>query len=650
MKQKVLSMKRTSVLLCVLVFLSMLLNSCGNVLQVAYAQEEPRYGGTMVIAVTAEPSTLMPLLSGIAPDHYVCGQIFSALVKYNADYIIEPFLAKSWDVSADGKTFMFYLCDNVTWHDGEKFTSADVKYTFELIKEENLVGAGMLADVESIETPDDYTVIIHLKELVAKDAFLSCLIGTAVGCTNIIPKHLYENTDIRENEYNMKPIGTGPFKFSKWVKGSHIELIANPDYFQGRPYLDKIIIKFISEIGVRTAAFEAGEVDFIETKADELDRLKALPGKDVYILVEPGVWYIGIHNDRFPIPVRKAMYLALNRTEIIEKIHLGYCPVATSTVSSVQEYWYNPNVAAMYPLEGDVDEANRILDEAGYKRGKGGIRFKTDCLVAPWVFWEDVLLMAREMWKKIGIDVEIVLADFAVVNDLIYQKKDYNLCIWGSTVGPDPSMIYHRYHSDYIVAGGKNWYPYNNSEVDRLLEEQAKELDPEKRRELIWKIQEITMDELIYFPLYETARYYSYNTEFQGLWGKTGGGCPYVLMYPWHRVWWVYGESKTTVELAETVESITMEVSELANSLEVLSSRLEATSKDLAESIGDVSTSIDTMSTLVGTVRDEVKDEVTGVNESIAKLQSTVGMLQTLLAITLIVAIISVITPLVRKS
>ena len=203
------------------------------------AQEQ---GGTVVITTTPEPSTITNALSSAPTTAEVATKIFDGLLEYDQDLNPKPSLAESWDVSEDGKTVTFKLREGVKWHDGEPLTSADVQFSLmEVVKLYHPRGKGNLGPVNSIDTPDDLTVVMHLDH-----PYVPLLRGLSSLESPIVPKHIYAGTDFRNNAAVNKPIGTGPYKFVDWVKGSHIRLERNPDYWRdGKPYLDSLIFRFI---------------------------------------------------------------------------------------------------------------------------------------------------------------------------------------------------------------------------------------------------------------------------------------------------------------------------------------------------------------------------------------------------------------------
>ena len=187
---------------------------------------EPRRGGTLTAIVQPEPPTLVSALNAGAPTGVVSTNIFDGLFSYDWDMGLKPALATRWEVAADGLALTFHLRPNVRWHDGQPFTAEDVKFSLEEIwRKIHPRGRATFANVEAVETPDPLTVVLRLKQpspviLGALNAYES----------QILPKHLYAGGDALANPLNLKPVGTGPFRFKEWVRGEHIILERNPDY------------------------------------------------------------------------------------------------------------------------------------------------------------------------------------------------------------------------------------------------------------------------------------------------------------------------------------------------------------------------------------------------------------------------------------
>ena len=236
--------------------------------------DEPQKGGTLNMVVQPEPPTVMLGLNRLGPVSFVGSKMYEGLITFAPDMTPQPLLAKSWEISEDGLTYTFHLREGVKWHDGEPFTSADVIYSFsDFLPQAFSRTKRVMSFVGEMTAPDDHTVVFKLREPYA--AFL--IIFEVTGGT-MVPKHIYEGTDIFKNPANEHPIGTGPFKFDEWSKGSHIHLVRNDDYWQeGKPYLDDLYFRIIPDANSRAIAFEQGQVDLLrggDVENFEVERLR----------------------------------------------------------------------------------------------------------------------------------------------------------------------------------------------------------------------------------------------------------------------------------------------------------------------------------------------------------------------------------------
>ena len=239
-------------------------------------------GGTLTAIVQPEPPILMLGLNQQGPTQYVAGKIYQGLLTYDENLKPLPSLAKAWKVSPDGLTYTFELQTGVKWHDGKPFSSEDVVFSMDKFLRTVHPRARLVINkyVESINAPDASTVVIKLKEPFAP--FLSIFV---VDNMPMVPKHIYEGTDFATNPANQTPIGTGPFKFKEWKKGSYIILTRNNDYWKPNlPYLDEIIFKVIPDAASRAVAFEKSDVNVLrggDVDNVEVKRLRALPNVEM---------------------------------------------------------------------------------------------------------------------------------------------------------------------------------------------------------------------------------------------------------------------------------------------------------------------------------------------------------------------------------
>lgn len=471
------------------------------------------YGGTLVIAINTDPGTLNPLTESSDVPQAICNNIFNKLVEFDKDFNIKPDLAKSWEIQDEGRTYVFHLAEGVKWHDGKPLTSADVKFSLETAKE---VGAtkSRLQDIEAIETPDDKTVVLRLKK--PSGTLLPIL---AWGCTQIIPKHLYEGTNISENQYNLKPVGTGPFRFEDWKRGEYVSVVANTDYFKGRPYLDKIVFKIIPDTQSALAALEAGEIQALSMYSSppfrDLPRLQQDPRFRVITWNHYTYWRLLFNLKERPfddVRVRRAIAHAIDKAKIVAACYAGVPQPAPNAgpLSPAVAWAFNKN-APDYPY--DPAKAEALLEEAGLKKDASGIRLRCTLDFVDYIPGDkDMWLMVRDMLRQVGIEVELKQYDPAAWNEKVYKQKQFQLAFAGGGTGPDPDNLRYMYHS----TGSGNAGGYANAEVDRLLEEAAQLMKPEERVPLYYKVQELIAADLPSIPIWNIVLSEVWSKQFEG--------------------------------------------------------------------------------------------------------------------------------------
>ena len=508
-----------------------------------FAQEKPRYGGTFILGSGGDPVSLN-LAAGFSTIDTLAGaHVFNCLVKSDSDLNPRPDLAESWKVSEDGLTYTFNLVKNATWHDGKPFTSADVKFTFmDVVKKFHPRGALVMNAVESCETPDPHIVIFKLKH--PYDPLMKFMGNEGF----IIPKHLYENTDILKNPYNLKPIGTGPFVFKEWKKGSHITLERNPNYFKkGKPYLDKIIVKVVPDASSRVIAFEAKEIDYlyyVMLPSSEVQRFKNRPGFIVSTKGHedgPSILMICFDLRRTPfnnLKVRQAIAHAVDNKYIEEKADYGLGKSAVGPIASVMTWAFNPNLPQ---YEFNPKKAEQLLDEAGYPKGPDGIRFKTSIIADRGSFlYTKAAEIIKDYLGKIGIPVELKLLDRASMVDATYIRWDFDMQVHGLGTGPDPAIAVAR---TYISSNIKpiafaNASAYSNKEVDDLFALAEKAPAVKKRAEYYYKAQQILVRDLPYVWISEYGVNSAWRDEFKGM--NTWCARSYISLGD--DVWWTRGK------------------------------------------------------------------------------------------------------------
>lgn len=491
---------------------------------------EPVKGGTLIITTTPEPSIITNALSSAPTTNEVGTKIFDGLLEYDNDLNPTPSLAESWEISPDGKTVTFNLRKGVIWHDGKPFTSADVQFSIlNVVKEYHPRGLSNVGPVLAVETPDDHTAVFKLAH-----PYPPLFKGLSSLEAPMLPRHLYEGTDIRNNPAVNVPVGTGPFKFSKWEKGNFIELARNENYWRdGKPYLDRIIFRFIGDAATRAAALEKGEVDvatFGTINPVEMRRLAELPDIEIaqggYEALAP-VMLMELNTKRAPLDdkrVRQAIAYAIDREMITKNIWYGFGKPAVGPISSVfaGAGLYTEEGVRNYNVKDGVERANKLLDDAGLKRGPDGMRFKIIHDVVP--FGEDWRRMAeyvRQALRRVGIDVELRTADAPTFMRQVYGSNyDFWMASgWFIGMG-DPTLgVQRQYWSKNIKPNVPytNTVRYENPEVDALWEAAQTELDPEKRAKLFHDLQRLIVEDSPVIWIMEMALVSLQNKKVQNL-------------------------------------------------------------------------------------------------------------------------------------
>jgi len=491
----------------------------------AVQAETPKAGGTAIMVLGAEPSSLSPDTTNSVPDVGAACLIYDGLVRFAPGFKIVPGLAKSWTISSDGLTYSFDL-EQANWHDGKPVTSEDVKFT--LLEISSKFGprfntAGKFID--SIETPAPTKVVIKLKQPFGPFLFsLACEQNAA-----IMPAHILRGTDILSQEAILtKPVGNGPFKIGEWVRGDHITLTRNPDYWRKpEPYLDRVVIKIMPDTSARVLALRAGEVDFIVPDYMPLSAVQPIrkspqfsvqevsyPGSDIIIL--------NTKNPALSKPgVRQALLTAIDRQFIHDKVFYGLGGIPLSSFDT--RLWaYDPAIdyQKMYPF--DPAKARQMLDDAGYPVGPDGSRFAIRLLFETGrPEWLQAGQALQRYWQGVGIRVVLEGAERPVILKRVYSDYDFDATLQTYTTLGDPALgIARTYVTDSILKGTtfNNASGYSNPEIDQLFNA-GRDASTQEARQLSYnKIQEILARDLPVLNLHQQPQYAVASARLQGMW------------------------------------------------------------------------------------------------------------------------------------
>jgi peptide/nickel transport system substrate-binding protein len=463
-------------------------------------------GDAIVEGTIGEASTLIPVLASDSASHAVAGQIYNGLIKYDKNLVIVGDLAESFDISADGLTITFHLRKGVKWHDGAPFTSRDVLYTYRVIIDPKTPTAYAedFKQVKNISTPDDHTVRVTYDKPFAP--------ALASWGTSILPAHLLEGQDITKSPLARSPVGTGPYRFKEWIAGQKIVLEFNPDYFEGRPYLDRYIYRIIPDTSTMYMEMKAGAIDLMSLTpvqyARQTTSTQFTSRFNKFRYPSSGYLYMG-YNLRHPLfgdkRIRQAITAAINKEELIHGVLFGMGQKAHGPI--VPGRWaYNPDVK---DIGYDPKHAAELLAQAGWKeKNADGILVKDG---KPFQFTiltnqgnQQRLMSAQIIQQRlryVGIDVKIRIVEWATFLKEYIDKGKFEVVMLAWNISQDPDM-YDVWHSSKTNPGELNFVGFKNAEVDRLLVEGRGTFDIEKRKQAYFRIQEILAEEQPYTFLY----------------------------------------------------------------------------------------------------------------------------------------------------
>jgi peptide/nickel transport system substrate-binding protein len=530
---------KLTILLALLMATALILSACGGG-QVATTAPEPAEPGAteepqappeapgepaiVRIGYPGSPDTLNPGAAVLAEAYYMFELVYDTMYDLNLDGTFSLSLAESVEVSDDNLEWTFTLRD-ATFHDGMPLTAEDVVFTYDLYA--NTEGYPWMGDYtyyfESVEAPDPKTVVITLSETIPN-------LDSQLVFLYVLPKHIWENEDAVEFE-NVEMIGSGPFKMVEYSQNEFVHLAANKDHPQA-PKIDEVIFQTFESNDALVQSIRTGQVDIItEFPATAIDSLRAAENVEVVTGAPfaPTVTDIifnqcspencpegdGIcsgHPSLQDRNVRLALSHATNKQQIIDVVYLGLASPGTTLIPDGLGVWYNESIQ---DYEFDVALANQILDDAGYlDTNNDGVREMPDG-TSPLIYrlnWPSDSIdgprlaeLLGEMWRVVGVDVEPQAMDPDALTAACCPAFDFDVMLWGWGSDPDPNLLLSVMTTDEIPTGSSET-GYSNPEFDELYYAQAAEMDFETRKEMVWQMQQIVFDDVVYIiPYYDPA-------------------------------------------------------------------------------------------------------------------------------------------------
>ena len=448
------------------------------------------FGGEYIEGVVGQPLHINPVISqSNNADADIAQIVYSGLLKFDNNGNTVPDLAESYDISDDKTEYTFHLRKDVLWHDGQPFTASDVLYTAAIISDPSYKSP-LRQNWQGVETSssDDYTVTFKIKT-----PFVGFLSNLTFG---ILPKHIWESLTADKfnlTDLNLQPIGTGPYKYNSIQKDSDgniisYKLVANPNYFEGKPYISKVTFNFYADEDSAINAYNTKEIMGISSVTPQkIQDIKLKQSPLIHKISLPRYFAVFINqtksislaNDE----VRDALQYATNRQEIIDSVLDGsgkpvYSPILPGMIG------YSDNLDKK---DFNLDQANKILDDNGWTRGDDGFRSKTG---VPLEFtltttdWPELVHTAeilKSQWEQVGAKVTVNSYSVSDIQQNYIRTREYDALLFGQVLGSDPDP-YSFWHSSQKRDPGLNLSLFGNSDTDALIESGRTEFDRRRPR------------------------------------------------------------------------------------------------------------------------------------------------------------------------
>lgn len=444
---------------------------------------------TLVFSQISEGKTLDPQDTTEQYSQRVITVIYDRLVEIDEmTGRIVPGLAKSWE-QLDDNTILFHLNEGITFHNGNKFSAEDVKFTLERAKTLPKV-AHLYSLIDNIEVVDDNTVKIHTSE-----PFAPLLAHLSHKTASIISKKYFEEKG-EEGFHN--PVGTGPYKYKDWKVGDRITLEANDNYFGEKPSIKYVVIRAIPEENSSVIGLETGEIDMTADLNAESRRL-VMDNPELVYMEQSGISvnYVGLNTDKGILKdkdVRRAIAMGIDRDAIIDSILLGSVQKANSFIAP-GVFGYTPEAKT---LEYNPEEAKKIIEEKGLTGSKLTIGVSN----SPIRMQMSEIIQAQ--LKEIGLDVTVESLEWgAFLTATGRGDLDMFSLGWGPSTYDGDYGYYPNFHSSQLGSAG-NRSQYINPQMDKVLDEAKREIDVEKRKELYKEVADIIYTDVPVIPMYYT--------------------------------------------------------------------------------------------------------------------------------------------------
>jgi peptide/nickel transport system substrate-binding protein len=478
------------------------------------------------IAIPINPTQLNPILSQNSIESFSDSLLFNLLVSQDDRHRQIPDLAAvvptlaNGGIGRDGLTLTYHLRRNVRWQDGVPFTSHDVVYTWHAIMNpnNNVVDRRGFDLVSSMDTPDAYTVVMHMKKRFAPA--VDTIFGESDMPLRVLPAHLLEKyADLNHVSFNSAPVGTGPYRFVRWLRGDRIELEANPAYFKGVPRIKYLTLKIITDDATVEAQLRSHETDLgIEITAPTYQDLASVDGVTRQLAQAPVYTAVQFNTQRPALQdarVRRALVLGMDRETIVRKNTFGTSRLAVADLSPF--YWAFDS--SLQPVPYDLQAAKSLLDSAGWHPGPDGVRVKNGQRLAVLLVYgtgsqiiRNIVAEIQQMYKPLGVEVDAKGFDYAILyaaaeSGGIINAGKFDLAMYSWIAGADPDDS-SQWSCDAIPPAGNNVARYCSAKMDALQRIATTNFDRGVRTRAYAQIQSLLLqDAPAAFIYYQALRY-----------------------------------------------------------------------------------------------------------------------------------------------
>lgn len=489
--------------------------------------------GVLRVAIQSEPKNLDTLLASNTTDNMIDRLIFDPLISADAKGEPVPVLAtevpttENGGISKDGLTVTYHLHKGVTFSDGQPLTSKDVKFSWQAMMNSanNVTSRHGFDEIASIDTPDDTTVIVHLKEKFSP--FVNTFFAESDGPINIVPAHiLTQYPNVNQVPFNNEPVGSGPFKLSEWVKGDHITLVANDKYFRGEPKIKQIIIKVIPDENTSLSQLQTHEIDWMFEPSystfPQLSKMNDVTSHYNDVNGYEGMWINTSHPHVSDVQVRRAIAYAVDKKKLLDTLTFGQEKLATEDLPDWM-WAYNKDVTV---YDYNPDKAKQLLTADGYTPGPNGILTKNGSPLSLQLVTNNsnvtrkkISVLLQAMLRQVGIDVQVKYYDGATLfapaplGILQSGKFDLGLAGWFAGVDPDDSS---NFMSKNVPPGGYNYTRYQSPQMDAAQKLALENYDRPTRIKAYATIEKLLSDDVPEIFFWWDRQAQAINPDFKG--------------------------------------------------------------------------------------------------------------------------------------